>query len=96
MTTPLDQLAEVFGAVAEVLDETRRHPNGAPCSSEARQVAGDACVKLCHGDRDQARTLWKLIVADCGNYMPLAVATSLVRASDTTNLVPDVEPPEVT
>lgn len=96
MTSPLDQLAEVFGAVAQALDEARRHPHGAPCGSEARQVAGNACVKLCGGDQDQARTLWKLIVADSGGYMPAAVAASLVRASDTTNIVPDVEAPEAT
>jgi hypothetical protein len=89
-----DNLADLLRAAADSLAEARTHPHGPPAAGEVRQSAGTACVSLCGGDQDQARTLWKLVAADLG-YMPQAAAQALVRAAATTNLVPDVEPPDV-
>jgi hypothetical protein len=70
------------------------HPHGAPATDADRRYAGEACVNLCGGNQDQARTLWKLIVEDLG-YMPYAAARALLRAAHTGNLVPDIEPPDL-
>lgn len=86
-------LVELLSTAVDALSDARAHPHGPPAAGDIRQAAGDACVRLCDGDQDQARTLWKLVAADLG-YMPQAAAQALVRAAATTNLVPDVEPPE--
>jgi hypothetical protein len=52
-------------------------------------------VRLCRGNHDQARSLWKVVVQELG-YMPLAAAVTLIRASKADELEPDVEAPEVT
>ena len=51
-------------------------------------------MRLCNGDQDKGRTLWKLIVSDIG-YMPHAAGVALIQASDTSNHVPDNEPPDL-
>jgi hypothetical protein len=83
---------DFFKSVADALQDRVEHPYGIPAAPEMQKLAGEALVKFCGGDHDQARSLWKLIVADLG-YMPHAVAFALTRASQTANLVPDVEAP---
>jgi hypothetical protein len=91
----VEQLAHAFSVTAEALSEAHKHPHGPVYKPEDQKAAGEACVKLCGGNHDQARTLWKLIVEDLGGYMPAAAVTALIRAANTTNLVPDIEAPEV-
>lgn len=90
-----DNALAAFQHVATTLQWVKDHPHGPEASPEDRQVAGQACVQLCDGDQDRARTLWKLIAEDCGGYMPRSAALTLIRAARTGNLVPDVEPPEL-
>ena len=87
---------ELFLTAAQALKEQREQPYGPPITPEMNGPAGDACVKLCGGDQDQARTLWKLIVSDLGGYMPRAAVFTLIRAANTVNLVPDIEAPDLT
>lgn len=84
--------AEFFKAVGNSLEQAELRPYGPAYDSTTKQVAADACLKLCAGDSDKARTLWKLIVKDLG-YMPQAACQALIRAANTENLVPDVEAP---
>lgn len=97
MNDPLEAQAAAWvqGATQaiQIIEEATRHPYGAPATPDTRQVAGQAMVQLCEGNADKARTLWKLIAADCHGYMPEIVAVAVVRCSNTTNLVPDVEAP---
>lgn len=88
-----DSTLQAFQHVAQTLQWVKNHPHGPEASPEDRKVAGDACVLLCEGDHDRARTLWKLVVQDCGGYMPRSAACALIRASATLNLVPQVEAP---
>lgn len=89
-----DTAEQFFTEVAAVLKQQRTLPHGDAATPEDGQVAGKACVALCNGDADKARTLWKLIVSDLGaGYMPHACTVALVRAANTVNLVPDVEAP---
>ena len=68
-------------------------PYGPPVDREHFAEVGTACVLLCEGDVNRGRTLWKLVVEDCGgSYMPAAAALALLRAAHTTNIVPDVAP----
>lgn len=91
----LDQLADTFTRVAQALRDAHERPYGPPRSPDDAKAAGEACVALCDGNHDQARTLWKLIVQDLGgSYMPKAATVALVRAANTSNLVPDVEAPD--
>jgi hypothetical protein len=78
----------------DALQRAMSHPHGAPVIGDARDEAGKACVALCHGDQDKARTLWKLVTEPLG-YMPEAAAFALVRASKTDNLVPDIPAPDL-
>ena len=88
------ELLEASETLTRILTEHASHPHGPVVEGSLRAEAGQACVKLA-GSQDKGRTLWKLIAADYG-YMPEAAATALVRASNVTNLVPDVEAPEPT
>jgi hypothetical protein len=81
-------------AARETFDDRIKHEHGIPASGETRVTAGHACVQLCAGDADRARTLWKLIVEELG-YMPLAAAVALIRASKTENLTPDIPEPDL-
>jgi hypothetical protein len=95
VTASLDQLADTLSMVAEALREAHTRPYGPEPTPEDIKAAGAACVALCHGDVDQARTLWRLIVNDLGaGYMPKAATIALVRAANTTNLIADVTAPE--
>lgn len=85
------ELAEMLGDLMLVVRQSVDQPHGRPPDPETRKLAGDACVALCDGDKDKARTLWKLI-ADRLGYMPEAAAVALIYATKT-NLVPDVEGP---
>lgn len=88
---------ELFQAMTAMLDawnERRQFPFGPAIKPEHMDVAGQACVRLCEGDADKGRTLWKLVADQCGGYMPAAAAIALIRASATLNLVPDVTAPE--
>lgn len=87
--TTLKALEDVLVA----LRESRERPHGPEATPNDRMVAGHACVKFA-GDPDTARTLWKLIAQDCGGYFPRAAVWALVRASETTNLIPDVQAPD--
>lgn len=89
-----DTAEQFFTEVVAVLKRQRTLPYGDAAILEDGQVAGEACIKLCDGDADKARTLWKLIVSDLGaGYMPHACCIALVHAANTVNLVPDVEAP---
>lgn len=90
----MTDLPQVLRTAADVLEDRIQHEHGIPASGETRVTAGQACVKLCGGDQDRARTLWKWITQELG-YMPLAAAVALIRASTTENLVPDIEPPNL-
>ena len=90
----VDELTKVFADTAEILREWRLRPNGPTPGASTTQEAGKACVSLA-GDPDKGRTLWKLVVQDCGGYMPASAAKALIRAAATANLVPDIEAPEV-
>lgn len=83
---------ELFAEVAEVLKERRTLPHGPAASPEDAKVAGFALVKLIGGDRDKARTIWKMITERLG-YMPKSVCIALVHASSD-NVVPDVTAPD--
>lgn len=83
----------VLRQLLETLEEQVEHPYGPEVSPDDRSQAGQALLSIV-GDADQARTAWRLIVADSGGYFPRAAAVALIRASST-NLVPDVEPAEV-
>ena len=91
----MPELLQTLQGLTAVVEQSITHPYGPPATPELRQLAGKAVVFLCDGDNNRARSLWKLIEKDCGSYMPFAVASSLVRAANTTNLVPDVEAPDV-
>ena len=84
----------LFRAAVHALEQIDRLPHGIPVTGDTRKIAGEACVQLCGGNQDQARSLWKLVANDCGGYMPHAAAAALIRATATSNLVPDVEAPE--
>lgn len=90
----MTDLPQVLRTAADVLEDRMRHEHGIPATGETRTKAGDACVKLCNGDQDRARTLWTLIRDELG-YMPLAAAVALIRASKTENLVPDIPEPDL-
>ena len=87
---------EALAEITRIVQESESFRFGPPIQSEHKEAAGAACVQLCGGDQDRGRTLWKLIVESCGGYMPQAAVTALIRASDTSNIVPDVTPPEPT
>ena len=80
-------------ALTRIIHESQDHPLGPEVDEDSRTAAGAACVQLCDSTA-QARTLWKLVVDDCGGYMPQAAARALIRAATTDNLVPDVEAPD--
>ncbi len=91
---PAKEAIENWRSLADMIERHITYPYGPPVHAAgevSREEAANACIALCAGDRDKARTLWKLIVADCG-YMPHCVAQALIHASST-NLVPDIEPP---
>jgi hypothetical protein len=90
----MTDLHRALQEAALLIDEHAKHPYGPPAEGEARAEAGRACVILCRGDRDKARTFWKLLVSDLG-YMPSVVALALVRASNTANIVPDIPEPDL-
>lgn len=92
--TRVDELTKLFSDAAETLREARTRPHGTTPGAVMTQEAGKACVALCDGDQDKARTLWKLVVQDCGGYMPQSAAIALIHAAKTVNLVPDAEAPE--
>jgi hypothetical protein len=94
MTDPISDLTRLCKELAEAIEEAKKHPHGPPVAGDARHEAGVACVNLCGGNQDTARTLWKLIVENVG-YMPEAAAYTLVRASKTGNLVPDIPEPDL-
>jgi len=80
----------------EALQALQERPYGPAYTPEHASAAGAACVALCEGDQDKARTLWKLIVSDLEvDYMPHAAVVALLRAADTVNLVPDVPVPDL-
>lgn len=85
----------IFQHVTDVLQNAQERPHGPATSGDEKKIAGNACLDLCGGDADKARTMWKLIAKDLGGYLPHAAAVALIRASSPTNLVPDVEAPEV-
>lgn len=90
------ELLQTLQGLTEIVERSVREPFGPPANPELRGLAGQACLKLCDGDADKARALWKLVVHDLGgSYMPSAAASALLRASDTENLVPDVVEPVV-
>ena len=84
---------ELLHELLTTVQEHRLHPYGPVPSPTDEKVAGAALVRLCGGDKDKARTLWKLIASDFG-YMPRAACVAVIRAADPSNLVPDVTPPE--
>lgn len=90
----MSDLPQVLRDAAAVLEDRIKHEHGVPASGETRSLAGQACITLCDGDQDKARTLWKLIAGELG-YMPHGAAVSLIRASSTKNLVPDIEAPDL-
>lgn len=92
MTAQALSAAGFFRQVADSLQSLSEHEHGPPVTPQAAKLAGQACVTFCDGNQDLARTLWKLIVQDLG-YMPECVATALIRAANTDNLVPDVTAP---
>ena len=80
----------------EALLALQGRPYGPAYDPEHASAAGAACVALCEGDQDKARTLWKLIVSDLEvDYMPHAAVVALLRAANTVNLTPDIEPPDL-
>lgn len=84
-------VADELRKAADTLDQ---FPFGPPIQAEHMAGAGEACVRLCEGDPDRGRTLWRLVVDDCGGYMPAAAALALIRGSMTVNIVPDVSAPD--
>jgi len=89
-------MTDVLAACREltrILENHEKYPHGPPVTPDTANVAGHACVKLCDGDRDRGRTLWR-IVAEKYGYMPDAAAFALIKASDTTNVIPDVTAPD--
>jgi hypothetical protein len=91
----MSDAASFFKSIATALEEREKHPYGPPAAGEVGKLAGEACVKLCEGNADKAITLRDLIISDLG-YFPHCVAFSLIRASKPENLVPAVQPPELT
>lgn len=89
----MSSLPEWFRSVADALEEAEKRPYGPVATAQDISVAGGACIVLCGGDKDKARSLWKQIVADAGGYMPHIAAITLIRATRTENLAPDVEAP---
>lgn len=89
----MSDLETIFRGALEAIEAQRTHPHGAPATGDDAKVAGNALIALCGGDRDKARTLWKVIASDLG-YMPHAACVALVRAANTDNLVADVQAPE--
>lgn len=87
-------MTKIETLLEDALANLRERPHGDPATADVRDVAGQACVKLCRGDHDQARTLWRLITDDLG-YMPVAAAVALNRAANTDNLVPDIPAPDL-
>lgn len=85
--------AGFFRQVSDTLEQHEREPHGPAVRGDERQVAGDACKRLCAGDADKARSLWLLIQQDLG-YMPRSAAVALIRASGAEGLIPDVTAPE--
>jgi hypothetical protein len=94
MSDPISDLTRLCKELADAVEEAKKHPHGAAATDDDRRSAGEACVKLCGNNQDQARTLWKLIVEDLG-YMPRAAARALLRAAHTENLLPDIPPPDL-
>lgn len=90
----MTNLHEVILEAADALERATKYPHGIPAAAETRLTAGQACVRLCDGDQDKARTLWKLVTQELG-YMPFAAAVALIRASKTENLLPDIEAPDM-
>jgi hypothetical protein len=90
----MTDLQRALQEAALLIDEHAKHPYGPPASEDDRTAAGLACVKLCRGNQNEARTLWKLIANDLG-YMPHAAAVALMYASGTDNLVPDIPEPDL-
>jgi hypothetical protein len=90
----MTELPEALRTAAEMLVEHAAHPHGFPVEGNTRVKAGEACVRLCRGNQDKGRTLWKRFVADWG-YMPHAAAVALIYAANTDNLVPDIPEPDL-
>ena len=90
----MSSLTELFRTAADALQEAEERPYGRKATHEEKELIFDALIALCKDDEAKARAFWKLIVADLG-YMPWVIGWTLIRASDTSNLVPDVEAPEV-
>lgn len=88
------KLLDVLQGLTSIVETQLTQPYGPNYSADEAKATGDACVKLCRGDQDQARTLWKLVTRDLNGYMPHAAAVALVWAANTENLVPDVEAPD--
>lgn len=91
-----ETLIDWLRSLTDTLQAAQERPYGREATPEERKLIGTACVSLCRGERDKAITLYKLIVQDCGGYMPWVVGWALHRATNTTNLVPDVTAPEPT
>lgn len=89
----MSQTADFFRDIADRLERQEKLPYGPLPEPGVKQIAGE-CLKRMIGDSDKARTVWKLIVQDCGGYMPQAACVALIRATSD-NVVPDVEAPEV-
>ena len=89
----MSALTELFRNAADTLQQAEERPHGRKATPEEGKLIGEACVALCGGEHDKARAFWKLIVKDLG-YMPWPVGWALIRASDTSNVVPDIEAPD--
>ena len=77
MTTVPDISAGIR-VLLDTYEDAQKFPFGPPAADpQLQQVAGHACVTLCNGDQDKARSLWKLVVQDCGGYLPRAAAMAL-------------------
>jgi hypothetical protein len=57
--------------------------HGPVVSSELKQAATQAAIKVCGGDLEQAKTLWANIQTELGGYMPEAAARTLLLAAET-------------
>lgn len=92
MTEP--DVAQGIRQLLGAWDAQEKFPHGRVADDTTIKYAGEACVELCGGNQDTARTLWKIVVSDNGGYMPRSAALALYRAAHTGNLVPDVEAPD--
>lgn len=79
----------------QLVQELKARPHGPACGSQQYKECGQAMVRLCGGNTDQARTLWKEIYNELG-YMPASAHVVLKWAARADDLSPDVEAPELT